>query len=348
MRLSPFILAFVLLIATASVILPGCKKDEAAPQPPDKTRLKSLVDSVTRVYNAAAEGTKPGNYAVGSKAPLRDAIDLALQVNTGTVFIQEDVEFAYSNLRTKFKDFTSRRIPEVAAANLVAQWKFDGNANDTTGNGHTGQLRTNWISVTGTTGTDGGTLPVLTADRFNRANRAYDFNNGACMEVPFDASLNPQSISISLWVSSRNSSPDRTLVSLNRQNGYKFQLGYNFLQFSYNASNGVHDVSDSTTAVTSDQWNQVAVSYSSGNMKFYLNGALLKTVSTTGALLSLSGPVNLVIGNELPKSQYTFTAGPYLYTAANYFSGSIDDVRLYNRVLTDAEITTIYNQERTP
>jgi len=34
--------------------------------------------------------------------------------------------------------------------------------------------------------------------------------------------------------------------------------------------------------------------------------------------------------------------GRYVATATNYFSGYIDDARVYNKTLTQAEITTLY------
>ena len=348
MRILKPLVSGSLLIATVCMIIFGCKKDAAPVTPPDKSRLKSVLDSVTLVYNSSTEGTRPGFYTIGSKAALREAIDVALSVNGGSVFIQEDVEFAISNLRSKYQDFLNKRIPEIAFANLVAQWKFDGNANDTTGHQHTGLLGTGWTDVNGSAGVDGATLPVLTADRFNRAGMAYDFDKGANITVPYDTSLNPKMLTISLWVKARGAGSNRVLFSLNRQNGYKFQLENNFLQFSYNADNGLHDVPDNTTAVAADAWVHTAVSYTNGTLKFYQNGVLLKTVSVSGTPVTLSSPVNLVIGNELPKNLYTFGGGAYPFATASYFVGSLDDVRLYNRVLTDAEITSIYNVERIP
>jgi len=62
----------------------------------------------------------------------------------------------------------------------------------------------------------------------------------------------------------------------------------------------------------------------------------------------LSSPVNLAIGNELPKSAYNLTDpnDPNYFYGASFFIGSLDDIRLYNTALSDAEILSIYTIEK--
>lgn len=63
--------------------------------------------------------------------------------------------------------------------------------------------------------------------------------------------------------------------------------------------------------------------------------------------------VNLAIGQQLPKDVYnsTPTAGQaadyFKYYSAAYFKGRLDDIRLYNKALSDAEVTSIYTIEST-
>lgn len=63
-------------------------------------------------------------------------------------------------------------------------------------------------------------------------------------------------------------------------------------------------------------------------MKIYVDGssAAVDKADTAGALL-----------DGLP----TFQVG--CYNSANYFTGTIDDVRYYNRALSESEVVTIYN-----
>ena len=53
------------------------------------------------------------------------------------------------------------------------------------------------------------------------------------------------------------------------------------------------------------------------------------------------------MGQYLPIDIYsTDDASPYYVNWGGYFKGKIDDVRFYNRVLSDSEITSIYNLKK--
>src|SRR5206468_3239450 len=97
-------------------------------------------------------------------------------------------------------------------------------------------------------------------------------------------------------------------------------------------------------------WTFATVSYTNGTMKFYINDKLIKTVAVTGTPVTLATPVNLCIGQQLPKgiTSFTDTTSPYYYYGQAFFMGSLDDIRFYNRALTDAEVLSIYTIESTP
>jgi len=74
------------------------------------------------------------------------------------------------------------------------------------------------------------------------------------------------------------------------------------------------------------------------------------TVSSTetGTLLALDG---VVVGKTTVKTyaqQSVFRIGSQYAGHLEYFSGSIDDVRIYNRALSDAEVKALYDYESTP
>ena len=341
-------------MALAAMVLgfAACSKDDGEPFVPanDKGRLKAVIDSLQGVYDNAAEGIHPGQYATGAKADLDSVMQLGKQVFEGNTFSQQQVNNAVQNLLFAGETFKGRLLQEVSAENLMALWKFNGNANDSSGREHHGLLKTGWIGSNAATVTDGGTLPVLTQDRFGRPDMAYSFSNGAYIEVPYSPDLNPQSITISAWIKRTATSPGNYLLSLDRWNGYKFQLqSDNFLFFTFHdTNNGYHDIDNNPGAVPQNVWTQVAITYSSGSMKFYLNGSLSKAIDVTGVPVTVSG-VNLAIGNELPKSLYNFTdtSDPNYFWGANYFAGSMDDIRIYNTALSAAEILSIFTQENT-
>lgn len=320
----------VMLLAMAA-----CKKDTKQQQTfnPDQTKITATIAAATTLYTNSVEGKRPGNYSVGARTDLKTAIDLATATKASTKYSQQEVDNATANLNRAIAFFNSRLIQDVSADNLIAKWEFTGNANDVSGHGHNGTLMTGYINDV----TDGATLPKLVADRYNAANNAYDFQNGANIEVPYTIDLNPKEFTISLWVKRHETNPDNYMFSLNTYNGFKFQLqGANFLFFTFKGDNGYHDVDSNPGVVPADVWTFISVSYVNGTMKFYVNDKLVKTAAVTGTPVTLGSPVNLVIGQSLPKSM----------KGQSYFKGSMDDIRFYNRALSDAEVLSIYTIEQ--
>ena len=69
--------------------------------------------------------------------------------------------------------------------------------------------------------------PTLAADRYGDANKALHFNKGGNVEIPYNASLNPTTMSISLWAKADVNSPivnNQYMVAMNRWNGYKLNF----------------------------------------------------------------------------------------------------------------------------
>jgi Concanavalin A-like lectin/glucanases superfamily len=247
------------------------------------------------------------------------------------------------------QQFTTQLLQEVSAANLVAFWKFSGNALDSSGNGHDGTLMTGWTGNSAATAVDGATLPILVPDRFGRPGMAYYFNNGATIVVPYSSALNPQNFTICLWLRRDGTNSNNYMVSLDRWLGYKFQLqGGNLPFLTVNTSTGDHDQDDGGTPIDlPNVWRHVAVTFTPGTEKFYIQGKLVQTATVTGTPLPVSSSINLSIGNELPKANYNMvnSSDPNYFYGGDFFMGALDDIRFYNTALTDAEILSIYTDE---
>ncbi|HEX9514102.1 MAG TPA: LamG domain-containing protein [Puia sp.] len=351
MRTSNYIFYLVVIISFGAGMI-SCKKNSTPTSyATNKAALQATIDSLTTVYNKAVEGSKPGDYAIGAKEALNTALSLAGQVASAQTYTQQQVNNALNNLLKAGAQFSTQLLQEVSVANLVAFWKFNGNALDSSGNGHNGTPVTGYIGNSAATATDGGTLPQWVPDRFGRPNMAYDFNNGATVEVPYSSALNAQSFTICLWLKRHTTNANNYMFSLDRWNGFKFQLQSNNFPFlTINTTTGYHDQDDNPGTIDSvDVWRHVAVSYTNGTMKFYIQGELTKTANVTGVPLTLKTPVNLAIGNELPKDAYNLTnsSDPNYFYGGDFFIGSLDDIRFYNTALTDAEVLSIYKDEST-
>jgi hypothetical protein len=69
-------------------------------------------------------------------------------------------------------------------------------------------------------------------------------------------------------------------------------------------------------------WTHLALTYDGATMRIYVNGLLVNSRSASGAVLTSSGALRIG-GNGV---------------WGEYFAGTIDEVRVYNRALTQAEI----------
>jgi hypothetical protein len=345
------ILFFLMVICLGTVIV-SCKKDHKSPDyNANKASLKTLVDSMQHVYDTTVTGNRPGQYDSSARVALKTDIDLSNEIITGNTYTQQEVNNAYANLVREGQVFSSQRILEVSPEFLMAQWLFDGDARDATGHGHDGMLKTGYLG-TSTAPVDGGVLPQLVTDRFGRANSAYSFDKAALIEVPYARELNPAKFTISLWVNLKDNSAGAYMISLNRWHGYKFNLnGTNvpFLTVAFDDANG-YDRDAGGGNLTVGTWTHLATSYTNGTEKFYVNGQLIKTwTDVPSAAYTLKSPVNLAIGNELPKEFYNQSDpnGPNYFYGPSYWIGSMDDIRFYNTTLTDAEVLSIYTLEKT-
>ena len=74
-------------------------------------------------------------------------------------------------------------------------------------------------------------------------------------------------------------------------------------------------------------WSHLATTYDGSTLRLYVNGAQVSSKPVTGAIVNGSGPLH-VGGNAV---------------WAEWFSGQIDDLRVYNRALTAGELQTDMN-----
>ena len=346
------LMAFVLML----VLFEACKKEDSTPAVPiDKTKLKARLDSANAGYALAVEGVQVGQFEAGSKAVFKTAVDAATTVYTNTNATQSDVNNAYTNLGQAGLLFLSKQVQQIAPANLVLYLKLDGNANDASGKGLNGALKAGSTGVSSWTGWGGGT-PTPSADRYGKPGLAYFFDKGANIEVPYNSVLNPaKEITISLWARPTVVRPSNYLVSLDRWNGYKLQLqeaNKAFMTVKAGATK-YNDKDNESPTLDINKWYHITVSYKSGAMTFYLNGTPVKAwTDATGDPYAVKSNINLTIGQDLPTSLYQLNEkddadgnnfnGPW----GGYFTGDIDEVRIYNVVLSDAQVKSIYNAEK--
>ncbi len=334
----------------------ACSKSSSPPPPVvDKTGLQHTSDSANWYYTNTTEGTKPGQYTVGSKAALKTAIDAADVILNSSTSTQAETTAATANLQSAINIYKGTYISEIAAANLIAYWKFNGNANDSSGNGHNGTVSQGHAFF-------GAGTPVLIADRFGVANKAYRFDKGGNIEVPYSTALNPQQMSISLWVNQdtvgRKINPANAyMIAMNRWNGWKFQTQPTLPFFTVHSieqgppvDTTYYDRDDAGVAILPGTWYHLVVTFKPGEEDFYINGSLVKSwTNTPGTPITLASPINITIGSDLPTNKYLTVdpSGNFLVDYGGFWTGELDDVMFYNIPLTAPQVQSVYNNQKT-
>ncbi len=345
-----YLLSAVLIIAGISFT--SCKKDNTP------TVVKSaLADSLTTT-NAllanAVEGVAASQYQRGSKAVLQTTIVSIKAIYDDPASTQAQINSAIANLHAAVLLFKTQAIVPIAQANLVAQWTFSEGAGttvtDLSSNHLVGALMAGHSTIVGR-----GALPTWTADRYGVANQALYFKKGAHIEVPFQASLAPAQITISLWVKVDTIWANNYMISEKWWEGYKFQFqDGNKPFFTFKTGDSSYNDRDwNVNGLPNDHlWHHIVVTLKPGEEDFYGDGikiyAWTNLVGTGGINTSLPNPQTFVIGQEQPNTLTGIAPAddPSKY-GVGYFKGSLDDIRIYNTALTAEQVLSIYNLEKT-
>jgi len=213
---------------------------------------------------------------------------------------------------------------------MVAWYRMDGNANDFGGSNN--PSATNAISFVA-----------------GKDNQGVTFGSGGYIEIPHSSALAIQRFTIDAWVkpngaplapASNNDFWGAVIVQkgLSPPTGYTnvpISLWWSAQQqkFGFTFGNQNTDRIVSSSTFPAGQWYHVAATYDGSTMKLYVNGNLEASKPFTSSI-TYDPSIPWTIGS---------TAAPI--RAAGYprtFNGVIDEVEIFNRALSQAEIQAIY------
>jgi len=210
----------------------------------------------------------------------------------------------------------------VDTTGLSGWWSFTGNANDSSLHGNNG-------TVNGAT---------LTTDRFGNANRAYSFDGVTdYIEVLDNPALNlTNNFTISLWVKlvdytasvgmvSKPSTPTTTGYVLRALDGSA--TGHSAADNYTFAVEGPHVLFSNDTLPLA--WTHIVITYTDSVESLYRNDTLVAQDTITYSLAATTQ--SLLFGKE-------FNTG----TSDRWFKGSLDDIGIWTRVLSDCEISKLF------
>lgn len=206
---------------------------------------------------------------------------------------------------------------------IVAYYPFDGDAKDYSGKANHG-------AVSGA---------VLTTDRFGRENNAFHFDGEkATIEAKvrnMPAIDSPQSFSWWFRIDTEptyinDSGADNMIALVDSGKGIGIQFGFRapgYHTLGFDAWNWGGGTLLEAEQPAVDKWHHCVYTFDGLNHKLYVDGA---ETSNSRANTQQDIPTLLMFGN---------------YPSGNqYFAGDMDDIRIYNRVLNEDEITLLQNE----
>ena len=202
----------------------------------------------------------------------------------------------------------------AAPSDLVAAYGFGGSGTtvrDDSGNANTGTISGAAWSTAGKNGQalsfDGVNDWVTVAD-----SAALDLTSGMTLE----AWVRPTALGSSWRTALIKEQPGNLAYALYAHNGASGPSGHVFV--------GGDRFGVAPTALPTKTWTHLATTYDGATIRVYANGAQVARRAQTGAIATSNSPLRLGGNTVWPE----------------WFKGSLDDVRVYNRALSAAEIMT--------
>lgn len=210
---------------------------------------------------------------------------------------------------------------------LVWCHNFSGNVIDATGNGYNG-------SYNGTT---------YVNDRFGNVNSAVAFNGSSNCYIEIGKNLSDMtSFSISFWVKQNGTNIAGGLIwEGDNSCGKDNYVDMGNQQITSSKQNSTLASANVNLSVPSTGWVHFVWTASPTQSKIYKNGVLVNTINLSASW----------VGNHHTPTYGCWNdgnGGVCGFPKSYFYVGSLDDVRLYNRVLTSTEATFLYNLNTNP
>ena len=215
-------------------------------------------------------------------------------------------------------------IPFNINSGLVAYYPFNGNAYDV---------------INANNGTVYGGAS-LTSDRHGNANKAYSFDGVddyimVTNNTPLSVINSNQSYSLSLWVNLNNGTgypiyKGKGVSVINNAKNYTgFSLGPFICSYSTHLPNSIH----AWSPISGGTWDHLVYTWDESTHRIYINNVLRYD--------SPWGDGNTTYTNSFISNNLYIGSNPW---DTLFHSGSIDDIRIYNRALKQAEVGILYNE----
>ncbi|MFC1476499.1 LamG-like jellyroll fold domain-containing protein [Fibrobacterota bacterium] len=263
----------------------------------------------------------PGALLAG-KYPLIDSVDTVTGLANATTFYFSIMVRDSTENWSGTSASGNKTAKTFSYANLVAYYPFSGNGNDVSGNGNDA--------------TNNGATLVF--DRFRSPNSAFSFDGSVNYFNTVDSSM-PAGIdarTVTAWFRTDVDYPSEMGTLINYGTGTAdFQEMYLCIQKSgvdnvvQAGTGGANSHSYGNSIINDGKWHFAAATYNGAAWQLYVDG-----IDETNYESGSSPTTNTVVNG-------TTTIGCAV-SYDQYFNGSIDDIRIYNRALGSIEIDSLY------
>ena len=217
---------------------------------------------------------------------------------------------------------------------LIADYSFNGNANDYSGNNYNGVLST--------------TVPVLSAAAFGQC-YTFDGTNSKYITITdnnamsFTDNTNDKPFTISFWMKTASLLGNHEVINkMNTSSAYEWQIitGDSTMYIALTISTATAYI-QSTAPLTwryLNNWKFVVCTYQSGltpkenGLKIYLNGVESQTTNTHSGTYT-----------HMTNTTSDIYIGAQNQTHISKFNGSIDEIKIWNIVLANGDIQRLRN-----
>ena len=209
----------------------------------------------------------------------------------------------------------------IESETIVAIWLFDGDATDSSDNANDGETR--------------GAVEFVDDGKFGEA-LYFPKQGGSFVLVPHNDAFHVTEMTITLWAKQENAG-DRQVIISNRKNGettrsFQVKIESNSVFPEFNFTNGGDwqgtDNVRATTDMGDGEWHHISATYDGETMKIYVDGALER-----------ESPRN----EEPDQPGSPLAIGGQFESGSNPFSGTLDEIALFNTALDQDDIGNIMN-----
>jgi len=296
-----------------------------------------IYDTPNGIFDFSNKGTELGEATVEGIEPMADKYTFSwIETNTNLNIeesINGNISIVFDLIQSGYGALDNLRITATETcdtseinldSSLVAHYPFQGTAIDVSQSTNNGELF-------------GATL---TTDRFGNEGNAFHFDGSSYISIADNQSLQPRNFTISLWCKFENLNENVNILidkhlTDNDADSYELWFENNTIYGQLSDLSGSGDTISHTFLPDENTWYHIVYSFSDENniKSLYVNDTIVRIVNSleeNKTIAYSNSPVNIGAG-YLSENERQY-----------FFNGDIDDVRIYDRVLSSCEIEALF------